>query len=682
MNLDHSFVNTDLLRESAKKYLDKGYYTSAPTGGKEYYDFWNREYERCRNGYSVGGIKITGEHYFYLNYSRIQLIDHAHGKSAKRKESFPRFYDGDYNYFWAKKIAKDGISQEELDDLHLAFTPLDIGGGKHLVVLKARRKGYSYKAASILARNFHTSRNTRGWCYAHLKDFLEGDGLLSKAWNIIDFCNDKTAFAQPLLKDSSLERKSGYKEKVGGTYVEKGTKNSIIGISTHGDAGKTRGNAGENIFFEEAGKYPELIDAWEIAKPSVTQGKYTVGTMVAYGTGGTENADYEALEELFYRPESYDVLPLMNIWDEGMEQHSCGFFVPGYVNREGYMDEDGNSDTEEATKAILEKRRIKKESNSSPQAIRQNISQHPLNAREALLRVSSNIFPVELLQEQLNYVISKGLHHSMAAGKLYRNVKGFVKFKVKEGVNPVFSFPLSPGAEKGGAVVIKEGPYRKEGYVPEGMYYIAHDPYKHDGSPDGGSLGSTYVIKRANNISKTLNGCIVASYNGRPPTVDEYNEQLFMLAEYYNCKIGFENNIGDVSSFAKRYKLQHLLERKFDVLESKDNRSSRRTVRNYGIHINEERKRTGELYIRDWLNTVIDVRPDGSKKLILHTILDTALLEELLKFNYEGNFDRVSALIIAMYYKNELQFKDREVKSTKNEASKKLKKFHNNAWAT
>lgn len=665
MQLDHSFVNTDLFKPAAKAFEKDGMYTTAREGTQPWIDYWIEQKRRCLEGYSAGGVSITGTHYFYLNFCVISIInsESAKGASADKVTTFPRFYDGDYNFFWAKKIAKEGISDENLKKLNLAFTPLHTSGGKHLVVLKARRKGYSYKAAGILVRNFVLKRNTNGYCYAHLKEFLTGDGLLSKCWDMTDFISKHTPFGQPLLIDKVLHKRTGYKQKIKGSYVEMGTKNDIIGVSTNGDPGKVRGKAGENIFFEEAGKYPELIDAWEIAKPSVTQGKYTVGTMVAYGTGGTEDADYESLEELFYSPDSYDALPLMNIWDEGMESDNCGFFVPAYINLDGFMDKDGNSQIEKAKKHVLERRETKKEENSSPKAIRQEISQHPMNPKEAVLRISSNVFPVELIQEQLQSVIAEGRQHAYTPGILYRTSEGKVKFKTKPNTNAIFRFPLPSGSDRNGAIAIKEAPYTNaDGKTPANMYLLGHDPYAHDGSPEGGSLGSTYVFKRTNNISRSLNECIVASYVGRPALQDDYNNNMFMLAEYYNAKIAFENNVGDVVSYAKRFKLLQYLEETFDVLDIKDRRTSRRTTRSYGIHMNQQRKRQGELYIRDWLMTPLDRREDGSTKLVLHTILDPALLNELLRYNEDGNFDRVMSIMIAMYYLTELQYRDREVK--------------------
>jgi len=204
-----------------------------------------------------------------------------------------------------------------------------------------------------------------------------------------------------------------------------------------------------------------------------------------------------------------------------------------------------------------------------------------------------------------------------------------------------------------GGVVIYESPYKNaKQQVPRNMYVICHDPYGQNQSADSTSLGAAYVIKRPNNISSP-NDMIVASYVGRPNTTDDYNRNLFMLADYYGCKIGFENDRGEIIPYAKRYRKLHKLQEEFEMLDKKELRS--KTVkRQYGMHMTEQRKRQGELYIRDWLITPRSVDEDGKKTLNLHKVYDLALLQELIKFNHKGNFDRVMAFMIGMYHTREL----------------------------
>ena len=635
------FTKTDRLRPAALQYMEHGYYTNALPNTKEYYDYWDKERHRCVYGYTVGEgqddkIVITGNHYFYLNYCPIdRSVDEELPDGtiiARRERTFPAFYDGDWKYF----TAIDRCRREN----------------KHMTVLKARRKGYSYKAAAMLARNYFHIRNSKNYVFAGQKEYLIGDGLLSKAWEILSFVDDNTAWTQPRLRDREMNKMSGYKKNVNGADVELGMKSQIMGVSLKDAPDKVRGKAGELIFFEEAGAFPGLLKAWEVAMPTMRQGSKTLGTMVAFGTGGTEGADFEGMEELFYNPDSYDCLAFENEWDDGAMGTVCGHFVPIYENLEGFIDDDGNSLVEPA-KAFELKNRTKKKGTNDPKAYDQYIAEHPENPREATLQVSSNLFDIASLQEQYNKVKVNNLHSIGTAGKLYYGKGNKIEFAMDGDAKPILRFPHRKEDNLHGAITIYEGPYKNaSGQTPHNLYLVCHDPYGQNQSADSTSLGAAYVIKRVNNISQP-DDLIVASYVGRPHTQDEYNRNLFMLADYYNAKIGFENDRGAVIQYAKQHRKLHKLQVEFEMLDKKDLRS-KNVKRQYGMHTTEARKRQGELYIRDWLNTTRSVNEDGTTVLNMHKIYDLALLQELIKFNHKGNFDRVMALMIGMYHTREL----------------------------
>jgi len=626
------FKNSKKYSPAAEHYLEYGFYTDAIPGTKEYYDYWDEEKRRCLQGYE----DITGYHYFYLNYCPIdRVVDEFledGTKIARRERTFPAFYDGDYEYFHAI----DKCRREN----------------KHMVVLKARRKGFSYKAGSMLARNYFLMRNSKNYVFASQKEYLIGDGLLSKAWDFLSFIDDNTAWTQPRLRDREMHKQSGYKKNVNGADVELGMKSQIIGVSLKDAPDKVRGKAGDLIFFEEAGSFGGLLKAWEVAMPTMRQGSKTLGTMVAFGTGGEEGVGFDGMEELFYHPESYDCMAFENEWDAGAMGTKCGYFVPIYQNLDGFIDENGNSLKEEAIKHEEEQREKKKGAND-PKALDQYTAEHPFTPQEATLQVTANLFDVTSLKEQYNKIKAHGLESQGTAGVMYYNKDGKVSFRAAGEVSPVYKFPHRKGDKTEGAVVIYESPYRtKEEEVPHNLYLICHDPYAQEKSGSNESLGAAYVIKRPNNLSKP-DDIIVASYVGRPQTQDEYNRNLFMLAEYYNAKIGFENDRGELIAYAKRYRKLHKLQEEFEMLDKRDLRS--KTVRRqYGMHMTEQRKRQGELYIRDWLVTPRATDEDGNVKLNLHTIYDPALLQELIKFNHKGNFDRVMALMVGMYHTREL----------------------------
>ena len=633
------FKDTHLFSPAAGHYLEHGYYTDALPDTKEYFEFWDTERSRCLYGFELNGVRITGYHYFYLNYCPIdRAIDEVLPDGtvqSRRDRTFPAFYDGDYEYFHAvDRCRKDN---------------------KHMSVLKARRKGFSYKAGSMLARNYFHLRNSKNFVFAEQKEYLIGDGLLSKTWDFIAFIDDNTAWTQPKLIDKEMHKQSGYKKRVNGTDVSLGMKSQIIGVSLKDNPHKVRGKAGELIFFEEAGSFSGLLTAWEIAMPTMKQGSKTLGTMIAFGTGGEEGQGFGSLEELFYHPEAYNCLAFDNEWDAGAMGTKCGYFVPIYQNLDGFMDDNGNSLITEALDFENAARENKKKAND-PKSFDQYIAEHPFTPQEATLQTTINIFDVSSLKEQYNRVKAHNLEKNGTPGiLLYKGDS--IRFRPDPSIQPVVKFPHRKDDNITGGVVLYEEPYRtKENLVPHNLYVICHDPYAQGKSTSNQSLGAAYVIKRPNNLSKP-DDIIVASYVGRPDTQDEYNRILFMLSEYYNAKIGFENDRGELIAYAKRYRKLHKLQEEFEMLDKRE-LQSRNVKRQYGMHMTEQRKRQGELYIRDWLISPRGQDEDGNISLNLHHIYDVALLQELIKFNHKGNFDRVMAFMIGMYHTRELYNKE------------------------
>ena len=630
------FRNTDRVRPAALSFLKNGYFTNALPGTKEYYEFWDEEKTRCLYGYTIDELHITGFHYFYLNYCPIdRAVDEELPDGtiqAKRERTFPRFYDGDWEYF------------QEIDTARTE--------NKHMIVLKARRKGYSYKAGSMLARNYFFVKNSKNFVFAAQKEYLIGDGLLSKAWEFLSFIDDHTAWAQPRLRDREMHKMSGYKKKVNGLEIEMGMKSQIMGVSLKDNPDKVRGKAGELVFFEEAGSFPGLLKAWEVTMPTMRQGSKTLGLMVAFGTGGTEGADFEAMEEIFYNPAAYDCMEYENIWDEGAMGTKSGYFIPIQKNLDGFIDEYGNSLEQKAIE-YESGMREKKKGAADAKSLDQYIAEHPFSPQEATLQVTANLFDVASLQEQYNNIKARNLQAIGTVGNFHYSAEGTIKFTPNGDLKQIIKYPHRKDDDITGGIIIYEAPYKNEKQqVPRNMYVICHDPYGQNQSADSTSLGAAYVLKRPNNLSQP-DDIIVASYIGRPNTQDDYNRNLFMLADYYGCKIGFENDRGEVIAYAKRHRKLHKLQEEFEMLDKKDLRS--RTVkRQYGMHMTEARKRQGEIYIRDWLNTVRSTNEEGNQTLNLHKIYDPALLLELIKFNHKGNFDRVMALMIGMYHTREL----------------------------
>ena len=634
-------VNSDKFREAAIHFTKFGYYTAAPRGTTEYKKYWDRELKRCIHGFtSDDGEFISGYFYFYLNYSRIIVTKEEHitdvkGKNRRRAariESFPDFYDYDWAYFNAIEEAENQ--------------------GKHMVVLKKRGAGYSYKGSSMLNRNFYCIPRSKSYAIASEMEFLTKDGLLTKAWDMMNFIDANTAFGKKRQKiDRATHKRASfvYEDEDSGVKIEGGWGSEIIGISLKNDAQKARGKRGKLILWEEAGKFPNLKQAWQIARPSVEDGNIAFGLMVAYGTGGTVGSDYEGLKELFYEPNVYNALPFKNIWDESPGDKACGFFVPWFYNMSGaddqgnkFIDDQGNSNLKISIKWSL-KEREKLMAASDKNTIDIYIAERPFTPEEATLQISGNLFPKKELLRHLNDIrTSKSLSSLKQVGELRFNDKNELKWTLNPRLKDHTTYRLDKGKDKTGAIVVWEHPAENP---PFGLYIGGLDPYDHDSSTTD-SLGSLIIYKRYQDFESYYD-LPVAEYTGRPESAEEFYENCRKLAMYYNATILYENEKKGLFTYFSQKHCEYLLADQPDLI--RDIVSHSKVLRGKGIHMSKEIKQFGETLSRDWLNE--EFAP-GRKNLT--KIFSEPLLEELISFNMEGNFDRAIAFFLIMLYKKEL----------------------------
>lgn len=642
IDFNQKLHNTDKFRQAAIFFQQHGCYTLAPRGTTDYNKYWEQETDRCLNGYTApDGEGITGYNYFYLNYSPImQLKEEEYadrdGNLRKRRQrilEFPSFWDYDYYYFCA-------IEQAELE-------------GKHMAVLKCRQRGYSFKGGSMLVRNYMLIPGSKNFAIASEQKFLIGDGLLTKAWQIMDFLDKHTAWAKQRLVSTRMERTSGYKiTDEFGKQTEQGYLSSITGITLKNDPERVRGTRAKLVLWEEGGKFPSLLDAWRIEQPSVeTDDGKAFGLMIAFGTGGTEGASFEGLKELFYKPKSYNVLSFPNIWDEGRENTECAFFVPAYSNLESfdddgnqvYMDKDGNSYKEKAIENLIEQRNKVKDGGASQQSIDRFISERPIRPAEAVLELGKNIFPRKLLMDQLTRIrTNKKLQSMKHIVDLEWDGNGQVKATEKPS-GDITNYPLKKGDKPHGSVVIWEYPVKDP---PLGLYIGGCDPYDHDDSFTN-SLGSTFIFKRVR-AGEAWTDVIVAEYSGRPDTAEEYYENVRKLLTFYNARLLFENERKGIYPYFTNKHCDYLLADQPDKIISevfKDSKVQRRK----GCHMTKQIRAYGEGLILEWL---LDEFEEGHPNV--ERVYSEPLIEELIENDGVRNVDRVIALCMVMIYREEL----------------------------
>lgn len=640
VDFEKQIKNSDKFRGPALQYLATGHYCQYPEGTSEFFAYWDEQMDRCKYGYTADdGDFISGYNYFYLNFCPIQriiynTITNSDGSTTIKKTrdlQFPDFYDYDYYFFQA-------VEQAETE-------------GKHLCALKSRRKGYSYKNAAMACRNYYLFAGSKTYIYASNKQYLTEDGILTKAWDYMDFIDKNTAWGKKRSVNTQMRKRAGfYTKDEYGNEVELGFKSEIIGVTLKDNPDVVRGKAGKLIIFEEAGSFSELGAAWQIARPSVEQDGMAFGTMIAFGTGGDEDSHFETLKDMFYNPDGYNCLGFDNIWDETPSDKKCGFFIPQYTNMDFrddkgnrlYMDIDGNTLRKKSLEYILTDRRKVIENATNSVAVDRYVAEHCITPQEACLEFGGNIFPKKELQEQLAKIrINKHLSNHKQVGDLVWNTDGSLKWVIKK-LGDITHYPLKRDDDPTGSIVIWEHPAPD---APIGLYILGVDPYDHDQSGTN-SLGSTFVYKRFQSFENYYD-IIVAEYTGRPQTAEEYYENLRKLAIYYNGRIMYENERKGLFPYFTAKHCDYLLADQPDIIS--DIVGNSKVQRKKGCHMNKQIKQWGEGLIKDWLN---EEQAPGKKNL--HNILSEPLLEELISYNDTGNFDRVMALMQVMIYREQL----------------------------
>lgn len=659
VDFNKKIVNSNKFRQASIQFLNTGQYCQYPEGTTEFYKFWDEERDRCINGYTADdGDFISGYNYFYLNYCPISRIvnhittDKLGNTVVKRvnEVSFPDFWDYDYYYFNAVQEA------EEV--------------GKHLCLLKSRRKGFSYKGGAMACRNYYLIPNSKTFIYASNKQYLTDDGILTKAWDYMDFIDKNTAWGKKRSVNTQMRRRAGFYTKDDyGNVIEMGYKSEIIGVTLKDNPDVVRGKKANLILFEEGGSFSELGAAWQIARPSVEVDGIAFGTMIVWGTGGTEGSAFETMKDMFYNPDGYNCLGFDNIWDETATTNKCGFFVPQYTNldirdKEGkriYMDEDGNTFRKKSLEHILAERQIVISNATSNAAVDRYVAERPITPAEAMLEFNGNIFPKKELQEQLSLLrTNKKLQNHKQVGDLIQQPDGTIKWIIKK-TGDITHYPLRTkrdettgaliGDDPTGSIVIWEHPNKD---ASPGLYIAGIDSYDYDESSTT-SLGSCFIYKRIQSIEQ-YSDIIVAEYTGRPKSAEEFYENVRKLLLYYNARAMYENQNKGIFVYFTNKHCDYLLADQPDIIN--DIVSNSKVNRKKGCHMNKQIKQWGWGLIKDWLN---DINADGKKNV--YNIMSEPLLEELIAANDVVNVDRVMALTQVMIYREQLyNVKVKEVK--------------------
>ena len=614
-----------------------------PNPNSEYGKWVREEVRRCYEGYvrPSDGAWVTGDMYFFLNYCPIMKAKRSstNSKKGSRVEGFPDFWEGHFLKFHYMHQARENA--------------------KHGSELASRGVGKSFTMAALAAKRFlmgeskEASKRVETFIASYRKDYLNDDGVLNKFESYIDWCAENTEFPRKRLISSmnNMHWQSGYKENA--SEAKKGSLNEVIGVSVKDSEGKLRGKRGAFIGLEEFGSFPNLIGLYGTLRPSMEDGDVVFGMIYCQGTAGDKDSDFAAAQKIMYSPRAFNMYPVQNVYDKvGQGRPEFVFFFPAYINRNGCYNKDGISDVTKALLEILINRYTVKYNSTDLNLITKTISEHPVVPQEAILRSRGNMFPVTQLTERLNELDKNpNGFDSTYIGTLVQNSKGDIEFTPTMD-NPIREFPLNDNKYTG-ALEIYEMPQKdSSGKVFAGRYIMGLDPVNND-QADTLSLTSVFVLD-------LFTDRIVAEYTGRSDYADDALELVRKLCIFYNAKCLYENNIkGPYAYFSSRRCLHYLADTPEYLRDKQIIKYQGFGNTSKGVAASMPVNNYANGLIREWLikPVTIVVNEDGQdvEKVVTNMafVRNRALLQELISYNPDGNFDRIRALGMVMLYRGE-----------------------------
>lgn len=701
MKIDFVFVGTEIFSRVADFYEKHGCYCLEPDDSPNAIKFWQREMDRRVKGVQaycklyikdipaylaaksdaerkalLHKVRITGDHYNYLNYGRIERAPNEKERKQLDKEGrfkvntvegFPRFWDGDY---WNFKIDE-----------------LIANNSCNLCKAKARRKGFSYKRGSQAANTINANKNVTVTLAADQMDYLTEKGATSYMVKVnLDWYEDKTYWRRGYLSenfDKGIEL--GYKKSKEGQKAF-GFRSKLLSVAIGKNESAAVGKKAIETDFEEAGKCPNLQKALDVMMSNSESGAMRIGTIRVYGTGGTKGANWEAFSNCFYNPGKNDMLPMENIWDANSRHAVCGFFFPQIWDYEPFI-EDGNSLLFASWKDDYNKKRgAEKEKDAGEYNI--YVGQRANSPNEAFTNTQENIFHSPELTNHINAIKYDKSNHFYEDG-WYILDDGRVRFVTKQECieraifgsdrfhEYITDVPHNSKTDVHGCIREFYSPIPNDG----SLYFISYDPYRVDKNKEEvstkNSLASFQVWMRTNSKTPYMGKRLVASYCGRLDTMEAVDKLVLYACLRWNCKVLYEAGTGElVTNFKKwGYRDKLLKDPSSYINRSVDGPR----ITGYGIVIGDgDIKLEGMRMVRDFLYEIVGKTSDDTPIYRFNQIYDISFLLELDRFIFGRNADRLSSAIVAMFeFRKDSLLLKREAnsKSKTNNTGRKVNRF-------
>jgi hypothetical protein len=657
------FLNSEVFSEEARHFLKYGYYTNAPYGSKDYVDYWDEQEKRCLEGYSVGGVRITGRHYYFLNFTLMKArpLDSDTGvekDNAAKILTFPRFLD--HQYYLTHVLEECMAEGPHEGKKRMGF-----------INLKSRRKGLTYIISDgVFGYNFNfvpaSTNILTAYEKQHFKVTLDA---IHFGLNHINKTTDWAKRRQKLNKRDHFRASFVYKDD-NGVEIEDGYMSEVIAISFKDNPFKGIGESATIFGVEEGGKFHNLLEAYAISEPLFRDGDVMTGIPILWGTGGDMEGGTKDFADMFYNPSAYGLKSFENIYEENAVG-DCGYFIddmwyyPGkHITKVAFngkvkeetvdmLDNNGNSIRDVAEQSLDLKRDLRRKGNKH--AYLKFISQQPKTPSEALLRTQGTIFDVIRAQARLSQIqMSPSIYlDSIWRVRLNPNPEtGEIKVERDEKNEPLYEFPLKDNKNKPGVIEIYEMPVRNsDGIVMSGRYIFGIDSFDDDAS-ETNSVGSLIGLDR-------LTDRIICHYKGRP-MANVFYENCRRIIKFYNGIGNYERRNKGIYGYFYNNNCLHLLCDEPEILKergiSKANtigNNALGTAPSIGVNV------WGRELALTWMSQQAYGEEEGSEKTNLDVIRSVPLLKEVIAWNPDvGNYDDVSALGMLMILREDkMKFK-------------------------
>lgn len=682
------FVNTELFNEAARTYQATGKYTQFKVDSIPHRQFRRRECDRRRNGFSApcwqnpdGSIEdvwITGGHYNFLNYTRMERTDESsvivteHGATAKKIYSFPSFIDAQ---FWTWQI--------------IEFCRRN---GLHLIIDKTRRGGFSYIMAADSSNEVNLSKHK---VVIHVaadnKYLIKQGGLSDFAVNNLKFFEEKTPFKRGIFSPTTDSFKLGYRMK-NGVEADDSWSSSLLSVSANNNPDCAIGKDAVTIKVEELSTMQNFDEFMNVTEPTMTVGTRTTGTLMAWGTATAANM--QIFEQNFYNPRAFRFMAFENVFDNDARNEVCGFFksyawgLEGEIDGVKGFDENGNSNLRIGLQLAARERIEKKKTAKTFAEYLNYLGQRALFPAESFSSASENIFSSEALNKFEDKLRVDNSYKFYTDGELFEDGSKKIYFKSNARIrieNPdmktydyIQGVPRRGNEDPHGCIRVWFAPEYEEIYINDrlvrsilpGTYVAVYDPVGIDKDKkeitDRHSHNSIFVIE----MPRERNGFkpkLCAAYYGRTERLEEADEKFYRLCKWYNC-IGtglVEINRGETVSNFRKWKATKYLG--YEPLYVWDSAVKEKVSTSYGYNIGSgPKKLDGLRLLKEFLYEVIGKNEFGEDIYVFERFLDYQTILELKKFNAEGNFDRISSLILLGIYWKSIDIKGkRELASRK-----------------